>query len=469
MSARERPHRLPLLRRRLRADRRGRRRAAGSAVDGRPAAPGQPRRDLPQAAAPARRACTRADRATDAAVCATSRDERWRAVDVAPRRSPTLAARLQAIVERARPRRDRVLHLRPAADRGLLRGQQARQGLPRHQQRRLELAPVHVAARSPATREALGSDGPPAVLRRHRPGRLPAAARARTPPPATRSCGRASARRQAEGATVIVVDPRRTTTAAAADLHLPVRPGRRPAAAQRDARTCSTRDGPASTSAFVARHTEGVEEALAAAAEWTPERAAEACGVAGRGDRRRGARASAGARRAMALWSMGANQSTVGTLKNRALNNLCLATGNIGRPGHRAAVADRPAERDGRARDRRARAPAARLPHGRRSPRTAPRCGGCGTLPAGRARASRPRRASPRPSSSRRSRTAASRRSGSSRPTRSSRSPTPSASPPRCAAPSSSSCQDAYHPTETGALAHVVAARRAVAGEGRAR
>ena len=35
----------------------------------------------------------------------------------------------------------------------------------------------------------------------------------------------------------------------------------------------------------------------------------------------------------MALWSMGANQSTVGTLKNRALINLCLASGQIGRPG----------------------------------------------------------------------------------------------------------------------------------------
>src|SRR5947209_13761802 len=35
----------------------------------------------------------------------------------------------------------------------------------------------------------------------------------------------------------------------------------------------------------------------------------------------------------MALWSMGANQSTVGTLKNRALINLCLATGQVGRPG----------------------------------------------------------------------------------------------------------------------------------------
>src|SRR5207247_8550570 len=37
--------------------------------------------------------------------------------------------------------------------------------------------------------------------------------------------------------------------------------------------------------------------------------------------------------RALALWSMGANQSTVGTLKNRALHNLCLLTGNFGRPG----------------------------------------------------------------------------------------------------------------------------------------
>src|SRR5207247_2580486 len=36
---------------------------------------------------------------------------------------------------------------------------------------------------------------------------------------------------------------------------------------------------------------------------------------------------------AMFLWSMCSNQSTVGTMKNRALINLCLATGQIGRPG----------------------------------------------------------------------------------------------------------------------------------------
>src|SRR5919198_94922 len=51
------------------------------------------------------------------------------------------------------------------------------------------------------------------------------------------------------------------------------------------------------------------------------------------GDIARAAELFAAAGAAMALWSMGANQSTVGTLKNRALINLCLATGNLGRPG----------------------------------------------------------------------------------------------------------------------------------------
>ncbi len=137
-------------------------------------------------------------------------------------------------------------------------------------------------------------------------------------------------RRQQEGATVIVADPRRTPTAEAADLHLPVRPGA-------DLPLLNSllhvldREGMLDDR-FVERHTEGAEAMLAVAAEWPPERAAEACGVDAEAIVA-AARRFGGARRAMALWSMGANQSTVGTLKNRALNNLCLATGNIGRPG----------------------------------------------------------------------------------------------------------------------------------------
>ncbi|MEA2244431.1 MAG: ferredoxin-nitrate reductase, partial [Solirubrobacteraceae bacterium] len=83
---------------------------------------------------------------------------------------------------------------------------------------------------------------------------------------------------------------------------------------------------------FIARHTSGWEEAREVAAAWPPGRAAEVCGVDAELIERAAHRfASAGA--ALAMWSMGANQSTVGTLKNRALINLCLATGHIGRPG----------------------------------------------------------------------------------------------------------------------------------------
>src|SRR5918992_354201 len=80
------------------------------------------------------------------------------------------------------------------------------------------------------------------------------------------------------------------------------------------------------------RHTTGFDDALTVAADWTPERAADVCGVPA-ADIVRAAELFASAGAAMTLWSMGANQSTVGTLKNRALINLCLATGNLGRRG----------------------------------------------------------------------------------------------------------------------------------------
>jgi ferredoxin-nitrate reductase len=136
--------------------------------------------------------------------------------------------------------------------------------------------------------------------------------------------------RQREGATLIVVDPRRTPTAAAADIHLAVRPGS-------DLPLLSAMLGVLDDEglvdeAFVSRHTEGWTQALAGAREWPPERAAAASGIDEQ-DLLSAARAFGRAPRAMALWSMGVNQSTVGTLKNRALINLCLATGNIGRPG----------------------------------------------------------------------------------------------------------------------------------------
>ncbi len=136
--------------------------------------------------------------------------------------------------------------------------------------------------------------------------------------------------RQAEGAFVICVDPRPTPTAAGSDLHLAVRPGTDLPLLNAMLHTI-VRDG-LLDQAFIDRHTTGFAETAAVAAAWPPDRAAEVCGVAA-ADIELAARRFAGAGGAMALWSMGANQSTVGTRKNRALINLCLATGQIGRPG----------------------------------------------------------------------------------------------------------------------------------------
>ena len=136
--------------------------------------------------------------------------------------------------------------------------------------------------------------------------------------------------RQADGAFVICADPRATPTARGADLHLPVRPGTDLALLGALLHVVDRDD--LADRAFVERHTTGWAEARAVAQEWTPARAAGVCQVPAELIEQAARRfASAGA--AMALWSMGANQSTVGTLKNRALINLCLATGQIGRPG----------------------------------------------------------------------------------------------------------------------------------------
>jgi ferredoxin-nitrate reductase len=136
--------------------------------------------------------------------------------------------------------------------------------------------------------------------------------------------------RQREGAYVICVDPRPTPTARAADLHLPVRPGS-------DLALLASMLGVIEAEGlldeqFIAAHTSDFEAAIAVAREWPPERAAQACGIAPELIVE-AARRFGGAQTALAMWSMGANQSTVGTLKNRGLINLCLATGNFGRPG----------------------------------------------------------------------------------------------------------------------------------------
>jgi ferredoxin-nitrate reductase len=136
--------------------------------------------------------------------------------------------------------------------------------------------------------------------------------------------------RQREGAFVICADPRATPTALQSDLHLPLRAGTDLALLNALLHVV-LRDGLVDEP-FVRSRTNGFEAAAAVASEWPPERAASVCGVAIEAIEVAASRFGR-APRAMALWSMGANQSTVGTLKNRAIINLCLATGQIGRPG----------------------------------------------------------------------------------------------------------------------------------------
>ena len=162
---------MPLLRGGLRLGRQGGARQARGGR-GRPASPRQPRRHLPQAPAPARRralarpgdhsAYAREPRRALAARHVAARDSR-------PRQAPPVDRR------RARPRRADVLRLRPAPDGGLLRRQQAGEGVRGHEQRGLELAPVYVE-RGRGIQGHVRVRRTARLLRRHRPGRLHAAA-----------------------------------------------------------------------------------------------------------------------------------------------------------------------------------------------------------------------------------------------------------------------------------------------------
>jgi anaerobic selenocysteine-containing dehydrogenase len=133
-----------------------------------------------------------------------------------------------------------------------------------------------------------------------------------------------------DAVTVIVADPRWTETADIADLHLPLRPGS-DVALLNGMLHVLWKDGRLDES-FIARHTSGWAEAARGIAEYPPERAAALTGLS-REIIVSAALRFGGARAALTLWSMGVNQSHVGTDKNAAILNLHLATGQIGRPG----------------------------------------------------------------------------------------------------------------------------------------
>ena len=243
---------------------------------------------------------------------------------------------------------------------------------------------------------------------------------------------------------VVPIDPRRTETAEDADLHLALAPDSDVAllngAARRDrpARARSTR--PTSRA-----HVAGFDAALAARPR-PPIRGATGLAAA---DLAAFFDLWVGTAKVVTVFSQGVNQSASGTDKVNAIINCHLATGRIGKPGHRAVLDHRPAQRHGRARGRRARHHARRA-HGLRGP-GAPRPGR--RFWAAPALAEKPGlkavdlfRACGR---------GGSRRSGSWRPTRPSRCPTPTACARRSPACPFVVVSDCIAETDTTRLAHV--------------
>ncbi len=142
--------------------------------------------------------------------------------------------------------------------------------------------------------------------------------------------GLALIRAARRGAKLIVVDPRRIPLADHAEMWLPMRPGGNVALV--DAMMKVIVDEGLHDRAFVEKRTEGFDRLTAMLADFDLEAAAETCGIPLE-DIRAAARTYASADAAAIVYAMGVTQSTSGTDQVRALADLAMLTGNIGRPG----------------------------------------------------------------------------------------------------------------------------------------
>ncbi|HEX2909191.1 MAG TPA: nitrate reductase [Chloroflexia bacterium] len=129
---------------------------------------------------------------------------------------------------------------------------------------------------------------------------------------------------------VIVADPRQTNTAAIADHYLPVKPGGD--LALLNAMLYVLREEKLLDETFIANHTGGWSELESGLDGYAPELVEELTGLSSV-QIRSAALAFGRSKAALTLWSMGINQSASGVARNRAILNLHLATGQLGRPG----------------------------------------------------------------------------------------------------------------------------------------
>ncbi|KQW38802.1 nitrate reductase [Rhizobacter sp. Root404] len=129
---------------------------------------------------------------------------------------------------------------------------------------------------------------------------------------------------------IVVVDPRRTETAEAADLHLQILPGTDVALFNGMLHVMLWEGW--TDQAYIAAHTQGFDALKARVRDFAPKDVAKLCGIR-EADLVQAARWFATSTPTLSLYCQGLNQSRSGTLKNAALINLHLATGQIGKPG----------------------------------------------------------------------------------------------------------------------------------------
>lgn len=129
---------------------------------------------------------------------------------------------------------------------------------------------------------------------------------------------------------LVVVDPRVTKTAMLADLHLPIKP-RGDIALLNAMAHVIIRDGLANRT-YIEAHTCGFEALSRSLRKYTPEMAADICGLSP-DVITQVAHQYARAQSAFIGWTMGVNHSTQGAETVNAINNLALLTGHLGRRG----------------------------------------------------------------------------------------------------------------------------------------
>lgn len=132
------------------------------------------------------------------------------------------------------------------------------------------------------------------------------------------------------GAQMLLIDPREIELRDFATLHLRQRPGSDVAIINAMAHVIFAEQ--LTDDAFLQQRTENCAAYVASVADWTPERAEAISGVPAE-DIVRAARMYAAAGSAAIFWAMGITQHTTGTDNVKALSNLALITGNVGRPG----------------------------------------------------------------------------------------------------------------------------------------